>query len=146
VEVKNEFGKFLKKYMEKHEYKLEAFAEQVGYSFGLIGHYINGRRSPSYKFIKEFFKKFHLTDEEKVEVLEILKKDKLPEEIQELENLTIPQYRSLDSRGKMQYKDLIKEATLMFNDEKISEEDKEKMLFALQEAFFLAKQMNKKKK
>lgn len=46
----------------------------------------------------------------------------------------------------MQYKDLIKEATLMFNDEKISEEDKEKMLFALQEAFFLAKQMNKKKK
>lgn len=146
MEEKNAFGKFLKEYMDKHEYKLEAFADKVGYSFGLISHYITGRRSPSYKFIKAFFKNFSLTEEEKINILNILKKDKLPEEIQELENLTNPQYQALDSRGKKQYKDLITEATLMFNDEKISDEDKEKVLLALQEAFYTAKQMNKRKK
>lgn len=142
----NEFGKFLKEYMDKHEYKLEAFADKVGYSFGLISHYINGRRSPSYKFIKEFFKKFLLTEDEKIIILNILKKDKLPEEIQELENLTNPKYQTLDSRGRKQYKDFIKDVTLMIEDEEISDDDKEKVLLALQEAFYVAKQMNKRKK
>lgn len=86
---KNEFGKFLKNYLDKHEYKLEAFADRVGYSFGLISHYIRGRRSPSYKFIKDFFQKFPLSEDEKFLVLNILKKDKLPEDIQELEKLII---------------------------------------------------------
>lgn len=142
----NEFGKFLKEYMDKYEYKLEAFADKVGYSFGLISHYINGRRSPSYKFIKEFFKKFPLTEDEKITILNILKKDKLPEEIQELENLTNPKYQTLDSRGRRQYKDFIKDVTLMIEDEEISDDDKEKVLLALQEAFYVAKQMNKRKK
>lgn len=146
MEEKNEFGIFLKKYLEEHEYKLEAFADKVGYSFGLISHYINGRRSPSYKFIKEFFKKFHFSEKEKIEVLDILKKDKLPDEIQELENLRNPMYRSLDSRGRMQYKEIIEQTALMFNDETISDEDKQKVLLAIQGAFFDAKQKNKIKK
>ncbi len=133
---KTEFGVFLKKYLEKHEYKLEAFADRVGYSFGLISHYINGRRNPSYKFIKTFFDKFPLSQEEKLKVLEILKKDKLPEEIMQLENLS-PQYKGLDRRGRMQLKDLMEETTLMFNDESISDEDKEKVMLAMQEAFFV---------
>ena len=118
MENKSEFAVFLKKYMEEHEYKLEAFADKVGYSFGLISHYINARRSPSYKFIREFFKKFPLTEKEKIEVLEILKKDKLPEEIMELENLSNPMYRELDSKGKMQFKEIIEQSSLMFNDER----------------------------
>nr|DAU96319.1 MAG TPA: Helix-turn-helix XRE-family like protein [Caudoviricetes sp.] len=146
MENKSEFAIFLKNYMEKHEYKLEAFADRVGYSFGLISHYINARRSPSYKFIREFFKKFPLTEKEKIEVLEILKKDKLPEEIMELENLSNPMYRELDSRGRMQFKEIVEQSSLMFNDENISEEDKQKVLLAIQDAFYDAKQKNKKKK
>lgn len=142
---KTEFGLFLKKYLEEHEYKLEAFADRVGYSFGLISHYINGRRNPSYKFIKTFFDKFPLSQEEKLKVLDILKKDKLPEEIMKLENLS-PQYKGLNSRGRMQLEELMEEITLMFNDENISEEDKEKVMLAMQEAFFIAKQKNKRKK
>lgn len=140
------FSTFLKEYMEKHEYKLEAFATKVGYSFGLISHYINERRSPSYKFIKDFFKKFPLTENEKIEVLSILKKEKLPEEIQELENLSHPMYHTLDSRGRMQLNDILKETSLMFNDESISEDDKKKMLDAITDAFYDAKAKNKRKK
>lgn len=145
MENKLEFSVFLKNYMDKHEYKLEAFADKVGYSFGLISHYINGRRSPSYKFIKAFFDKFNLTEKEKIEVIEILKKDKLPEEIIEIENLSNPMYRSLDSRGRMQFKEIIEQSSLMFNDENIPEEDKQKVLLAIQGAFYDAKAKNKKK-
>ena len=141
---KSEFSKFLKKYMEVHDYKLEAFADKVGYSFGLISHYVNDRRSPSYKFIKEFFKKFPLSEEEKIEVLNILKKDKLPEEIMELENIHNPMYRTLDKKGRMQLNDLLQETSLMFNDEAISEEDKKKILDAIIDAFYDTKAKNKK--
>ena len=34
----------------------------------------------------------------------------------------------------------------MFNDETVSDEDKEKVLMAIQSAFFIAKEKNKKKK
>ena len=57
-----------------------------------------------------------------------------------------PMYSALDSRGKRQLNDIVKESTLMFNDETISEEDKEKVLMAIQSAFFIAKEKNKKKK
>lgn len=143
---KSEFSKFLKKYMDNHDYKLEAFADKVGYSFGLISHYINDRRSPSWKFIKEFFKKFPLTEDEKIEVLNILKKDKLPEEIVELENINNPMYRTLNKKGRMQLNDLVQETSLMFNDESISEDDKKKMLDAITDAFYDAKAKNKRTK
>ena len=37
------------------------------------------------------------------------------------------------------------EATLFFNDENISEEDKQKLLLAMNELFFMSKQINKEK-
>nr|DAQ62844.1 MAG TPA: hypothetical protein [Caudoviricetes sp.] len=64
----------------------------------------------------------------------------------ELENLSNPMYRELDSRGRMQFKEIVEQSSLMFNDENISEEDKQKVLLAIQDAFYDAKQKNKKKK
>ena len=57
-----------------------------------------------------------------------------------------PMYKNLDSRGKKQFEDIVEQSALMFNDESISQEDKEKVLMAIQDAFFDAKQKNKKKK
>ena len=57
-----------------------------------------------------------------------------------------PMYRELDSRGKMQFKEIIEQSSLMFNDENVSEEDKQKVLLAIQDAFYDAKQKNKRKK
>ena len=57
-----------------------------------------------------------------------------------------PMYSALDSRGKRQFNDIVEQSSLMFNDETISEEDKEKVLMAIQSAFFIAKEKNKRKK
>ena len=52
----------------------------------------------------------------------------------------------LNKREKLQYDELMKQNTMFFNDENISEEDKAKLLEAMQEAFFTVKLLNKRKK
>lgn len=80
----NEFGKYLSDYLEKNNYKIENFAKEVGYSTGLISHYTTGKRSPSYKFIEAFFKKFNFSKEEKEKVLKILERDKMPDSLKKI--------------------------------------------------------------
>lgn len=82
--MSNEFGKYLSNYLEKNNYKIENFAKEVGYSTGLISHYTTGKRSPSYKFIEAFFKKFNFSNEEKEKVLKILERDKMPDSLKKL--------------------------------------------------------------
>lgn len=52
----------------------------------------------------------------------------------------------LSSRERLQYEDLMQQNAMFFNDENISEEDKAKLLEAMQEAFFTVKLLNKRKK
>ncbi len=52
----------------------------------------------------------------------------------------------LNKREKLQYDELMKQNVMFFNDENISEEDKAKLLEAMQEAFFTVKLLNKRKK
>lgn len=146
----NSFGKWLKNYLEKHDYKIENFAEEVGYSFGLISHYTRGRRSPSYKFIKTMFEKINFTENEKKEILDCLRNDKLPFELQEfipkqVTPVADSRVDALDKRSLSQYEKTMEEATLFFNDENITEEDKQKLLLAMNEMFFISKQINKEK-
>ena len=140
--MKGEFGIFLKSYMEKHGYTLEELGEKTNYSWSMIGHYVNKRRKPSADFISSFVANCPLTNEEKIEVVKMLKEDKIPQNILNLEKEL---YIGLDKRGRLQLDDLIEETSLMFNDESISEDDKEKMLLAVQEAFYVAKHKNKRK-
>lgn len=51
----------------------------------------------------------------------------------------------MSSKDKNQYDKTMDEATLFFNDENISEEDKQKLLLAMNEMFFMSKQINKEK-
>ncbi len=48
-------------------------------------------------------------------------------------------------KDKTQYDIMMNEATLFFNDENISEEDKQRLLLAMNEMFFVSKQINKEK-
>lgn len=55
----------------------------------------------------------------------------------------------LPIRERLQFEDLMKQNTMFFNDESVSDEDKEKFFAALQEAFFevkFLKQQEKKNK
>lgn len=51
----------------------------------------------------------------------------------------------MSSKDKNQYDKTMSEAALFFNDENISEEDKQKLLLAMNEMFFMSKQINKEK-
>lgn len=74
----NNFGKYLKKFMEKKDLKLEYFAEELGVSFGSISHYITGRRSPSYKFLGKFYSVFSIPLEEQEKINKLVQIDKMP--------------------------------------------------------------------
>ncbi|MEQ3306790.1 hypothetical protein AAA294_04780 [Fusobacterium varium] len=51
----------------------------------------------------------------------------------------------MDKRGLNQYEKAMSEASMFFNDEKIEEEDKQKLMLALNEIFFRSKEINKEK-
>lgn len=52
---------------------------------------------------------------------------------------------TLKRREKNQYERTMNEASLFFNDENIKEEDKEKLLLAMNELFFMSKEINRQK-
>lgn len=56
-----------------------------------------------------------------------------------------PRVEKLNKREKSQYEKTMDEAALFFNDENISEEDKQKLVWAMNEMFFMSKQINKDK-
>lgn len=52
---------------------------------------------------------------------------------------------TLSARDKNQYDRTMSEAALFFNDDNVSEEDKQKLLIAMNKLFFMSKQINKEK-
>lgn len=52
---------------------------------------------------------------------------------------------TLKRREKNQYERTMNEASLFFNDENIKEEDKQKLLLAMNELFFMSKEINRQK-
>ena len=132
----------LKKIREEKGFTIEKLAEKAGLGKGTIGDIETGRRNGSRKSLEKISVALGLTKKEKTDLFSYL----LPEEIRKSMKAMEPMYSALDSRGKRQLNDIVKESTLMFNDETIPEEDKEKVLMAIQSAFFIAKEKNKRKK
>ena len=91
--------------------------------------------------LEKIAKALKLDEQEREELFSVL----VPKDIS-VKILKNPLYKELDSRGRMQFKEIVEQSSLMFNDENISEEDKQKVLLAIQDAFYDAKQKNKKKK
>lgn len=96
------FSNYLKNKLEEKNLKLEYVSELTDFSFGMIGHYVNARRQPSYKFLNSYFKAFNISTEEQKEVLEMVELDKMPQEMHDLKNRTmnirtIPVYSSVSA-------------------------------------------------
>lgn len=141
-------GEFLKYFSETREYTYEYIGLKTGLKKATISHYVNGRRNPSKEFIESFLKKFKLTKEEKENFLlvaELGKTDVLKDEIAKYNITNDERVGKLTRREKLQYKDLIDGSRFYFNDENISEEDKDKLMASLNEAYFEAKKINKEK-
>lgn len=143
-------GEIIKKKREVLGITAEKLGELTGVTQAYVTMSENNSTKPSKAFLEKIKKILHITPEEEKEIKEYEEFRRLPEKFQKrllsLEKGLLPQYKALDRRGKNQFEKIIEESALMFNDETISEEDKEKVLMAIQSAFFIAKEKNKRKK
>ena len=143
-------GEIIKRKREELGITAEKLGELTGVTQAYVTMSENNSTKPSKAFLEKIKDILHITSEEDKEIKEYEEFRRLPEKFQKrlllLEKGLLPQYKALDTRGKNQFEKVIEESSLMFNDETISEEDKEKVLMAIQSAFFDAKQRNKRKK
>ena len=132
----------LKKLREKKGITQQELVKLSGVGQGTIGDIERGKIKKSrLDTLEKIAKALKLDEEEREELFSVL----VPKDIS-IKILKNPLYRQLDSKGKRQFNDIIEQSTLMFNDETVSDEDKEKVLMAIQSAFFIAKEKNKIKK
>lgn len=150
-------GEILIKYRKNQGMTVAKFAELLGVSQVFLTHLEHDKRKISenlFERLAEF-----LSDEEIKDLREAEKLKDIPKDIAEkLEKLEVenknlkekilnidPRIGELDKRGLNQYEKAMNEASMFFNDEGIDEEDKQKLLLALNEVFFRSKEINKKK-
>jgi hypothetical protein len=131
----------LKKLRESRNLTIVQLAQLAGVGKGTVGDIETGKNKSTIKTLEKISKALKLTEEERGELFSSF----VPKDIG-VKILKNPLYKELNSRGKKQFEDIIEQSALMFNDESISQEDKEKVLMAIQDAFFDAKKKNKKKK
>ena len=131
----------LKKLRESRNLTIVQLAQLAGVGKGTVGDIETGKNKSTIKTLEKISKALKLTEEERGELFSSF----VPKDIG-VKILKNPLYKELNSRGKKQFEDIIDQSALMFNDESISQEDKEKVLMAIQDAFFDAKKKNQKKK
>ncbi|WDF24600.1 helix-turn-helix transcriptional regulator [Fusobacterium nucleatum] len=131
----------LKKLRESRNLTIVQLAQLAGVGKGTVGDIETGKNKSTIKTLEKISKALKLTEEERGELFSSF----VPKDIG-VKILKNPLYKELNSRGKKQFEDIIEQSALMFNDENISQEDKEKVLMAIQDAFFDAKKKNQKKK
>ncbi|BEO96245.1 hypothetical protein FNSP10_13320 [Fusobacterium nucleatum] len=131
----------LKKLRESRNLTIVQLAQLAGVGKGTVGDIETGKNKSTIKTLEKISKALKLTEEERGELFSSF----VPKDIG-VKILKNPLYKELNSRGKKQFEDIIEQSALMFNDESISQEDKEKVLMAIQDAFFDAKKKNQKKK
>lgn len=131
----------LKKLRESRNLTIVQLAQLAGVGKGTVGDIETGKNKSTIKTLEKISKALKLTEEERGELFSSF----VPKDIG-VKILKNPLYKELNSRGKKQFEDIIEQSSLMFNDESISQEDKEKVLMAIQDAFFDAKKKNQKKK
>lgn len=133
------FALLIKKFREDRGLSQKQLAEKAGVGSGTIGDIERGDRKGKLSTLDKISKALNLTKEER---------DRLDNAFigrNITSTSTDPRVEKLNKRDKNQYDRTMNEAALFFNDENISEEDKQKLLLAMNEMFFMSKQINKEK-
>ena len=143
-------GEIIKRKREELGITAEKLGEMIGVTQAYVTMSETNTTKPSKAFLEKVKEILNITAEEEKEIKEYEEFRRLPEKFQKrllsLEKGLLPKYKELDNRSKNQFEEVIEQSALMFNDESIPYEDKEKVLMAIQSAFFDAKQKKKKKK
>jgi len=131
----------IKKRREELGYSQDELAQKLGYkSRSTIAKIESGENQINYKKIQEFAVALDTT------INALLDLDETSENIIDKEKPINPlENRPMTKRELSQYDKVMNEAVLMFNDEEVPEEDKERLMMTLNDMFWKSKQINKEK-
>lgn len=129
----------LKQLREKKGMTIEELAKKAGIGKGTVGDIETGRNRSTVKTINKLSTALELTEDEKNELDSAF----LGKKIIKIPNVIV---QDMGKGERLQLEKLLSDNSLFFNDEKISDDDKEKLFNALQEVFFTVKLLNKRKK
>ncbi len=127
----------LKQLRESKNMTLEELAKKSGVGRGTIGDIETGKNKSTVKTLGKLAAAMELTKEEKNKLDSAF----LGRNIAEVD----PRVLTLSKREMSQFEKTMEEASLFFNDETVSEADKEKMVLAISKLFFDSKEINKEK-
>lgn len=130
----------IKEFRKERHLSAAALAEQIGISQVFLTKIENEQKKISEKVLESL--KEIMPEKMYNQIVEYENFINTPEPIQK----ELTELRKLSSREKNHFSNFMNEATMYFTDSKISEEDKKKVLDALTEVYFEAKQLNKRKK
>lgn len=135
MKIVESFSERLKQALELRDLKPTKLSELSNINKSTISQYIQGVYQPKRARIELFAK-----------ILNVNEAWLIGYDVPMERNQQDDRFLSLNSKGKKQYENFLNEATMYFNDEKISLEDKEKIFQSLQDVFFEVKLLNKKNK
>ncbi len=127
----------LKQLRESKNMTLEELAKKSGVGRGTIGDIETGKNKSTVKTLGKLAAALELNKEEKNKLDSAF----LGRKVAEVD----PRVLELNKRELSQFEKTMEEASLFFNDETVSEEDKQKMVLAISKLFFESKEMNKDK-
>ena len=132
-------GIVLKKLRERKNISIIELAEKAGVGKGTVGDIETGRSKSTIKTLEKLSKALGLKEEERQELFSAFMPNDIGKKILD------PRLVSLNKRELNQYEVTLSQASSFFGDEKVSEEDKKKLLDAMTEMFFIGKAKNKEK-
>lgn len=127
----------LKQLRESKNMTLEELAKKSGVGRGTIGDIETGKNKSTVKTLGKLATALELNKEEKNKLDSAF----LGRKVAEVD----PRVLELNKRELSQFEKTMEEASLFFNDETVSEADKEKMVLAISKLFFDSKEINKEK-
>lgn len=133
-------SEIIKEFRKERQLSAAALADQIGISQVFLTKIENEQKKISEKVLeslKEIMPEYLYKG-----IIEYENFINTPESVQK----ELIELRKLSKVEKGHYNNFMDQATMYFTDSKISEEDKKKVLDALTEVYFEAKQMNKRKK
>ncbi|MFR4520558.1 MAG: helix-turn-helix domain-containing protein [Fusobacterium sp.] len=137
-----ELALLLKKYRESRNLSIKQLSQLAGVGNGTIGEIERGKNKSRPATLEKLSKALKLTSEERERLFSCLVPKDIGKKIIEASD---PRVLELNKRELSQFEKTMEEASLFFNDETVSEEDKQKMVLAISKLFFESKEMNKDK-
>lgn len=128
----------VKQLREEKGFTQVELAKKAGIGSGTLGDIETGKNKSTVKTINKLAIALNLNIEEKNKLDSAFLGRNVSEN-------TDPRVLALNKRELSQYEKTMNEASLFFNDETVSEEDKQKMFLAINQLFFESKEMNKDK-